>query len=84
LFTVVIFCFLYTLFGLYLTIIALMANRRKDRMGILALVVETFEKERVPEKVNKVEKLFGEWHRRDGKHVFASSDLGGTYRGMST
>ena len=84
LYSVVILCLLYCLFGLVLGAAAFYLSRRQDvkelqiRLGIPALVAEAFERERTGSQVDVVEELFGEWGGEQGRLIRAKrSERGG-------
>jgi hypothetical protein len=84
LYTLVILCLLYCIFGGFLAGVALYLSRRLDirelqaRFGIPALVAEAFESDRAGRHVDKIEKLFKEWDGEQSQLIGAKrSEKGG-------
>jgi hypothetical protein len=83
LYTLVILCLLYSLFGIVLGILALYFSGEADiqelqvRLGIPALVAEAFESDRSGRQVEKVEELFQEWDSKGNKTICAKRNAKG-------
>jgi hypothetical protein len=86
LFTQIVFCFLYLLFGILLAVIALLLSRKPEvvnvqkRLSTMAIVAEAFEKERVENCTGDVEEMFEEWSGIDGKRIGVGQSRGGQWR----
>jgi hypothetical protein len=82
LYTLVILCLLYCLFGVFLGTSALYLSRKGDirelqtRLGLPALVVEAFESDRAGNHIEEVEKLFKEWDGEQSQVIGAKRSEG--------